>query len=350
MRLTRLPVRRRALWIQDERAEEDDIAIIELLARLQSRYDTEDALTAARVLYDIEDSESESEEDKAAPQQSYIHDRPAPTAPVTPSKPPRPPPELLRGLLEISLPSLSSDTSHEDTSADSRLAAWLERIAQEQAITGRPGDVVPQLSKEAISKEPHHAQSALLSLSALDAHKGRVDASSTLPALKFYPITPLSGRPRPAAQVLFKRGRAFSAPATPFSDVSIYSQPSPLVRPKQVRFNVPAGSDSSLNVTLARTRNNSFVETSTNLSNTSGYDHSSDISADISLPFIPPLNFGPAEPSFIEVPWMQEFSTRADGNFATLYVSTSTEWINRERRNIMVSKNPLAYHQRRQLS
>lgn len=315
MRLTRLPVRRRALCIQEGRVEEEDIAIIELLMRLRSRYDAEDALTGARVLYDIEDSESESEEEKGVPQQSYIRDRLVPTAPVTPSKPPRPPPELLRGLLEISLPSISSNTSREDTSADSGLATWLERIAQEQVMTGRPRDVVPQPSKEAISREQHHAQSTLLSLSPLDVHEGRMDCSSMPPALKFYPITPLSGRPRPAAQVLSKHGGAFSAPATPFSDVSIYSQPSPLVRPKQVRFNVSAGSESSLNITLARTRNNSLAETSTNLSNTSGSDN---ISADASPPFIPPLNFGPVEPSFIEMPWVQEFSTPAGGNFATV--------------------------------
>ena len=342
MRLTRLPMRRRALWMQEERVEEDDIAIIQLLTRLQSRYDAEDALTAARVLYDIEDSESEAEEEKVAPQQSYIHDRPVPTAPVTPSKPPRPPPELLRGLLEISLPSVSPDTTREDTSADSRLAAWLERIAQEQVRHEGPRDV----KKEAISREQHHAQGALLSLSPLDEHERGVDCSPMSPTLKFYPITPLSGRPRPAAQVLSNRGRAISAPATPFSDVSIYSQPSPVVRPKRVRFDVSSGSDSSLNITLARTRNNSFAQTSSNLSDTSGYDHDSNISADAPPPFIPPLNFSPAEPSFTEAPWMQEFSTRADGNFAILHVSASTKWIDRERRDPMVSKNTSAYHQR----
>jgi hypothetical protein len=296
--------------MREERVEEDDVAIMELLTRLQRRYDAEDALTAARVLYDIEDSEDEDE--KGTPNQPYIKDHPAPTVPVTPSKPPRPPPELLRGLLEISPPALSTSTSREDTSADSRLAAWLERIAQDQKLKG---GVVPQASKEAIPKELHQTQIALPSLSPLDAHESRVGRSSMPPsALKFYPITPLSGRPRSTAQALFKRERAFSAPATSFSDISMYSQPSSLVRQKHVRFDVSTGSDSSLNITLARTRNSSLVETSMNLSSPSAYDSASDISADESPPFIPPLDFSLAEPSFIEVPWMQELSPLADGN------------------------------------
>ena len=319
MRLTRLPARRRALWMREGILEEEDVAIMEILARLQRRYDAEDALTAARVLYDIEDSESEAEEVKGASQQSYIHDRPAPTVPVTPSKPPRPPPELLRGLLEISLPSLSPGTSREDTSADSRLAAWLERIAQEQITLSRPREVVPQPGKEAILREQHHSQSAF---SPLNAQEDHVDCSLLPPpALKFYPITPLSGRPRPTAQALFKRGRALSAPATPFSDLSIYSQPSP-VRLKQVRFNISTGSDSSLNITLARTSNSSVAEAS---SNASGYTHSSDFITDAPPPLIPPLDFGSPEPSFIDVPWVQEPVTPADGNLATLQIPTLTE-------------------------
>ena len=331
MRLTRLPVRRRGLWAREERVEEDDIAIIELLTRLQSRYNAEDALTAARVLYDIKDSGSDSEEAKCTPEQSHIHDHPAPTVLLTPSKPPRPPPELLRTLLEISLPSLSPGTPHEDTSADSGLAAWLERIAQEQIRVARTPGVAAQPSKGATPREQHHSRSTLPSFSPPDAHNGFVDCSPMPPTLKFYPITPLSGRPRPVAKALFKRGRAFSAPATPVSDVSVYSQASPLVRPKHVRFNVSAGSDSSLNITLARTRDSSVAQTSTYLSNASGYYHGSDSSTDASLPCIPPFDFGPAEPSFIEVPWMQELSTPADGNFVTPRVSTPTEWSNRER-------------------
>ena len=318
MRLTRVPVRRRALWMREERVEEDDVATMELLTRLQRRYDADDALTAARVLYDIEDSGDEDE--KGALKQPHIKDHPAPTAPVTPSKPPRPPPELLRGLLEISPPSLSTGTPHEDTSADSRLAPWLERIAQDQSMRARLPGVVPQASKEAIFREVHHAQDALLPLSPLDAHESHVDRPSMPPsALKSYPTTPLSGRPRPTPQALFKQalfkhGRASSAPATPISDASMYSQPSPLVRLKQVRFDVPAESDSSLNITLARTRNSSLVEISTNFSNPSVYDSASDLSTDASLPFIPPLDFGFAEPSLIEVPWMQELSPAVDGN------------------------------------
>ena len=313
MRLTRVPVRQRALWMREERVEENDVATMELLTRLQRRYDADDALTAARVLYDIEDSEDEDEQ--GALKQLHIKDRPAPTAPVTPSKPPRPPPELLRGLLEISPPSLSADISHEDTSADSRLAAWLERIAQDQHMKVGLRGVVPQASTEAIFREVHHAQDALLSLSPLDAHKGHLDRPSMPPsALKSYPIAPLSGRPHPTPQTLFKRGRALSAPATPTSDISVYSQPSPLFRLKQVRFDVPAESDSSLNITLARTRNSSLVETSTNLSNSFVYDSASDISEDASPPFIPPLDFGFAEPSLDEVPWMQELFSVADGN------------------------------------
>ena len=294
--------------MREERVEEDDVAIMELLTRLQRRYDAEDALTAARVLYDIDDSEDEDE--KGASKQPYINHHPVPTVPVTPSKPPRPPPELLRGLLEISPPSLSTGTSREDTSADSRLAAWLERIAQDQ---NRP---LPNTSKEVIPMERHHARTSLRYLSPLDAHEGHVDRSSMPPsALKFHPITPPSGRPRPTTQALFRRGRAFSAPETSFSDVSVYSQPSPLVRPtKQVRFDVSAGSDSSLNITLARTRNSSLVETSTNLSNLSVYDNASDISTDAPPPFIPPLDLGLTEPSLSEMLWMQELSLAADGN------------------------------------
>lgn len=354
MRLTRLPTRRRALWMREERVEEEDVAILELLTRLQSRYDTEEALTAARVLYDIEDSDSGSEEEEGAHHQSYIHEPPALVAPVTPSKLLRPPPELLRGLLEISLPSLSSGTSsREDTSADSQLAAWLGRIAQERIMMERPQDVVPEPSEEAIPCQQHCDQGVLPSSSPLDAHEGQVDRSSMppcAPALKFYPITPLSGRPRSVAQALFKRGRPFSAPATPFSDISIYSQPSPLVRPKRVRFDVSASSDSSLNITLAHTRDNSLAETSTNLYNEPEYDHASGISADASPPFIPPLDFGPAEPSFVEVPWMQELSAPTEGNFATLQFSTPAEWFNRHRipqRDLVVPKNSSVHHQRR---
>ena len=301
MRLTRVPARRRALWMREERVEEDDVAVMELLTRLQRRYDADDALTSARVLYDTGDSEDEDE--KGALKQLYIKDCPAPTAPVTPSKPPRPPPELLRGLLEISPPSLSIGTSHEDTSADSRLASWLERIAQDQKMKARPPGVDPNV------------QNTLPSLLALDVHEGHVDRSSMPPsALKFYPTTPLSGPPRPTPQALFKHGRALYAPTTSISDVSVYSQPSPLVRLKQVRFDIPEGSDSSLNITLARTRNSSFVETSTDLSNLSVDDNASDISDDGSPPFIPPLDFGLVEPSLIEVSWLQELSPPADGN------------------------------------
>ena len=300
MGLTRVLARRRALWMREERVEEDDVAIMELLTRLQRRYDADDALTAARVLYDTGDSEDEDA--NGAPKQLYIKDRPAPTAPVTPSKPPRPPPELLRGLLEISPPSLSTITSHEDTSADSRLAAWLERIAQDQNMKARPQGVVANV------------QDAVSCLLPLDAHESHVGRSSMPPTLKSYPVTPLSGRPRPTHQALFDRGSALSGPITSISDISMYSQLSPLVRLKQVRFDVPAGSDSSLNITLARTRNSSLVDISTNLSNLSVYDNASDISADGSPPFIPPLDFGLAEPSLIEVPWLQELSPPTDGN------------------------------------
>ena len=287
--------------MREERVEEDDVAVMELLTRLQRRYDADDALTAARVLYDIGDSEDEDE--RGTLKQLYIKDCPVPTAPVTPSKPPRPPPELLRGLLEISPPSLSTGTSHEDTSADSRLATWLERIAQDQKMKARPPVVDPNV------------QNTLPSLLPLDVHEGHVDRSSMPPsALKFYPTTPLYGRPRPTPQASLKHGRALSAPTTLISDVSVYSQPSPLVRLKQVRFDLPEGSDSSLNITLARTRNSSLVETSRNLSSLSVDDNASDISDDGSLPFIPPLDFGLVEPSLIEVPWLQELSPSADGN------------------------------------
>ena len=319
--------------MREERVEEDDVAIMELLARLHRRYDADDALTAARVLYDIEDSEGEDE--KGALQQVYIKDYPAPTAPVTPSKPPRPPPELLRGLLEISPPSLSTGTSHEDTSADSRLASWLERIAQDQKMKAKLPVVDPNV------------QNSLPSLLPLDAYKSHVDRSSMPPsALKFYPTTPLSGRLRSTPQALFRHGRTLSVPTTSTGDVSVYSQPSPLVRPKQVRFDVPEGSDSSLNITLARTRDSSLVETSKDLSNLSLDDNASDISDDGSPPFIPPLDFGVVEPSLIEVPWLQELSPSADGNFATLPISTPAEWFNRDRRDPVVSKNAFAYHYR----
>ena len=314
MRLTRVPVRQRALWMREERVEENEVATMELLTRLQRRYDADDALTAARVLYDIEDSEDEDKDEQGAPKQLHIKDCPAPTAPVTPSKLPRPPPELLRGLLEISPPSHSTDISHEDTSADSRLATWLERIAQDQHMKFGLRGMAPQASTEAIFREVRHVQDALPSLSPLNAHEGHMDRHSLPPsALKSYPIASLSGRPHPTPQTLFKRGRALSAPATPISDISVYSQPSPLFRLKQVRFDVPAGSDSSLNITLARTRNSSLVETSTNLSNSSVYDSASDISANAPPPLIPPLDFGFAEPS-LEVPWIQELSPVADGN------------------------------------
>lgn len=333
MGLTRALARRRALWMREERVEEDDVAIMELLTRLQRRYDADDALTAARVLYDTGDSEDEDE--IGAPTQLHIKDHPAPTAPVTPSKPPRPPPELLRGLLEISPPSLSTITSHEDTSADSRLAAWLERIAQDQNTKARPQGVVPNV------------QDTLPCLLPLDAHESYVGRSSMPPsALKSYPVTPLSGRPRPTPQALFERGSALHGPTTSVSDISIYSQPSPLVRLKHVRFDVPIGSDSSLNITLARTRNSSLVDTSTNLSDLSVYDNASDFSADGSPPFIPPLDFGLAEPSLIEMPWLQELSPPTDGNLPLLQVSTPAEWFNRDRRDPVVSKNASAYHDR----
>ncbi len=329
MRLTRVPARRRALWMREERVEEDDVATMELLTRLQRRYDADDALTAARVLYDIEDSEDEDE--KGASKQPHIkdHPAPAPTAPATPSKPPRPPPELLRGLLEISPPSLSTVTSHEDTSADSRLAVWLERIAQDQKMKARPQGVVPNV------------QNGLPSFLPLDAHESHVDRSSMPPsALKSYPVTSLSGRP----QALFKRGSALSGPTTSISDISMYSQPSPLVRLKQVRFDVPAESDSSLNITIARTRNSSLIDTSTNLSNLSVYDNASDISADGSPPFIPPLDFGLAEPSLIEVPWLQELSPPTDGNLRLRRFQLPLNGFNRDRREPVVSKNASAYH------
>jgi hypothetical protein len=343
MRLTRVPVRRRALWMREERVEEDDVATMELLTRLQSRYNADDALMAARVLYDIEDSGDEDE--KGALNQLYIKDHPAPTAPVTPSKPPRPPPDILRGLLEISPPSLSTGTPHEDTSADSRLAPWLERIAQDQNMRARLQSVVPQASKEATFREIHHDQDVLPSLSPLDAHKGHRDRPSMPPsALKFYPTTPLSGRPRPTPQALFKYGRALSALATPISDASMYSQPSPLVRLKQVRFDVPAGSDSSLNITLARTRNSSLVDISTNLSSPSVYDSASDISADAPPPFIPPLDFGFVEPSLIEVPWAQGLSPAADGNLRLCRFLLPLNGFNRDRRDPVVSTNASTHH------
>jgi hypothetical protein len=190
----------------------------------------------------------------------------------------------------------------------------------------RPRCVAPQASREATTRGHHYVQGTLPTLPPLDGHASRVELSSMpSPALKFYPITPLSGRPRPTAQALFKRGRALSAPATPLSDLSVYSQPSPLVRRKRVRFDVPAGSDSSLDISLAHIRNSSLVETSPDLSNASLDDGASYSSADAAPPFIPPLDFGRAEPSFIEVPWVRGPSIPADGNFATMQAPTPTE-------------------------
>lgn len=142
--LTPIPQRNIARFnrlVAQQRDSEPDLAILQLISRLQLEFEKDEQKLSSQLLHykDIVIKDTQhvdqrvhfslpnSSPDSNGPQRKKVY----PPTPVKPSM------EMLKKLLEISYSEYST-SSFEDTSADSKLAEWLASFAKESTNRGGP--------------------------------------------------------------------------------------------------------------------------------------------------------------------------------------------------------------------